>query len=283
MTQHPARLPRDIDPQSGAAGPNASTAEACDLLMAPLLALIAPLLRVDGLGDIAPARHAARRTLAAYRAEHPDDLIAAARIVGFALVALDSLRLSVQADLSPTIKLRLRGNANALNRASRGAGRALQRSKRAVPGSKRGDPGHPAPVAGVRVRPEQAHGNITHAHGDADPAAIAAPAAGGCIGPHPPADRRADDHHKRLWADAMRDVALECSDGLSTLPAALRPAELMRIEVLTEAARTLQADGPAARQTVAHRSHLLQTTTLAGHPGQRDPRPSSGEPADGRS
>ena len=89
-------------------------------LQAFILTLLTPIL----------PEAAARQAIAAYKSTGPDQLITIAQIVGFAVTALDNLRLSMPEDLSLSMKLRLRGNANALTRTSQRATAALDTQRR---------------------------------------------------------------------------------------------------------------------------------------------------------
>jgi len=110
-------------------GPHAIPGPPSGLLMECLLSLIAPLLMAGCTGDIGLARLAAIEVLAAYQARSQGQLVTAAQIVAFALAALDNLRLSAAADLSLSMKLRLRGGANALNRSAQQNSRALDQAR----------------------------------------------------------------------------------------------------------------------------------------------------------
>ena len=97
-----------------------------DILLNLITALLAPMfLSVSG-GDVGFARLAALETVTSYRSRHSADLIAIAQIIAFGLAALGSLSLSMQDDLSLSMTLRLRGNANALNRSAEQNRRAMQ-------------------------------------------------------------------------------------------------------------------------------------------------------------
>ncbi len=83
-----------------------------------ILALLAPLfLSVVG-GDVDAARAAARDLLASYGPRTNRDLRLAALTIAFSFGALDALSRSADAELTLNQVLRLRGNANALNRAA---------------------------------------------------------------------------------------------------------------------------------------------------------------------
>lgn len=93
---------------------------------------------LDGAsGDAAQARLAATELLQSYGARTGADLLLAAQIIAFGFAALDNLGQSfADPDLTLAKIMRLRGNANALNRAAQQCRRALDRH------------GHPAPGPG---------------------------------------------------------------------------------------------------------------------------------------
>ena len=104
-----------------------------DLLMEFVLSLLVPFLTTGSLTDPALARRAAQETIAAYKAAGQDQLVTIAQLVAFALASLDNLRLSMPQDLSLSMKLKLRGTANALNRSSQRATATLDRQRRDIP------------------------------------------------------------------------------------------------------------------------------------------------------
>jgi len=110
-------------------GPAPSAAEgapASPLMMfvlAALSSMMAPTL------DLQLARLAAREAIDACRAQGQHELVTIGQIVGFAVAALDTLRLSMPEDLSLSMKLRLRGNANGLNQSSCSCARILEKAR----------------------------------------------------------------------------------------------------------------------------------------------------------
>jgi hypothetical protein len=96
-----------------------------DMLMSLIIALLAPMFLGVSSGDVGLARLAAIETVSAYRTRNYADLIAVAQIVAFGLAALGSLSLSLADDIPLAMALRLRGNANALNRSAEQNRRAL--------------------------------------------------------------------------------------------------------------------------------------------------------------
>jgi hypothetical protein len=168
-----------------------------------IITLLTPFLIAGGLTDPALARQTAQETIAAYKVAAPDQLLSVAQIVTFALAAIDNLRLSLPETLSLSMKLKLRGNANALNRAAQKAAAALEAQRRDAPAML------PAP----EVKKPQT------------PAGASTPAA--------------TQSQDLAWAAAMTNVAGEFTAELANLPPIQRPIQLARIGALSDTARTL--------------------------------------------
>jgi hypothetical protein len=79
---------------------------------------LAPLFIDAAANDAAAARDAAQAMLDSYGARTDRELRLATLAIAFSLGALDALSRAVDQDLSTNQVLRLRGNANALNRAA---------------------------------------------------------------------------------------------------------------------------------------------------------------------
>jgi hypothetical protein len=88
------------------------------VILEKILAFLAPLFLDPASGDTAAARETVRALLAEHTPRTDRELRRAALIIAFDFGALDALSRSVADDLSLNQVLRLRGNANALNRAS---------------------------------------------------------------------------------------------------------------------------------------------------------------------
>jgi hypothetical protein len=190
------------------------------LLTGFVVSLLVPFLMAGGITDIDVARRAAAETIAAYKAGGQDEIVTIAQTVAFALASLDNLRLSMQADLSLSMKLKLRGNANALNRSSRDATTTLDSQRRDTPAAE------PDPTE-LRAALETAKTVVQQAQ----------------TTPHAanPTGREID----LSWASAMTDVAAEFSAELPNLQPAQRRTHLARIGALSEIARTLgRGDAP---------------------------------------
>jgi hypothetical protein len=104
------------------------------VILEKILAFLAPLFLDAASGDAAAARAAARALLAEYNARTDNELRRAALIIAFDFGALDALSRSVADDLTLNQVLRLRGNANALNRACELSERRLEALRRQTPG-----------------------------------------------------------------------------------------------------------------------------------------------------
>jgi hypothetical protein len=96
------------------------------ILINLIVTLLAPMFLAATEGDIPLARTAALDTIIAYRVQNHLSLMAVAKILAFGLTTLGSLSLSMADDLSISMILRLRGNANALDRAGDRNERALR-------------------------------------------------------------------------------------------------------------------------------------------------------------
>ncbi len=112
-----------------------------------ILGFLAPLFLDAVKGDAAAARGAANAMLASYEARTNRQLRLAALAIAFSLGALDSLSRAADRDLPLNQVLRLRGNANALNRAAHQNETRLERQQLqadAAPPEATADPDLPA-------------------------------------------------------------------------------------------------------------------------------------------
>jgi hypothetical protein len=208
-------------------------------LMEYILAVLAPLLIVGSITDLRLARLAAREAIDAYKARNTEELLTIAQIAGLAIAALDNLRLSASEDLSVSLKLKLRGNAAALNRAGQKTTADLHRLRQ-----------QPPPLPG----PE----DDATARDQAEKALEAARAAlRQAEAPHEP---QADRRHALAWAAAKTDVAAEFSAGLDTLPPPKRRAAMARINVLAQVARDISKTGLLSTTSLSQTARLLETS-----------------------
>jgi hypothetical protein len=212
-----------------------------DLLMHLIVALLAPMFLSASAGDIGFARLAAIETVNAYRIRNHADLLTVAQIIAFGLTALGSLSLSLADGVSLPMALRLRGNANALNRSGQQNRRALRES-----GVHAAAPDEAAPPAsGVHYTDEAA---MVEAATSADqlqpaeelcvPATAPTPAQLTC--PTPVAQRQ-----QVIWAEAMVTEAAKLTAGLANLPPAERKLAEHRAAALTSTAAALLSGSAA--------------------------------------
>jgi hypothetical protein len=204
-------------------------------LLQVVLSFLTPLMLAGGIADPDLARRAAQQAIAAHQT---GPLLTIAQTVAFALAALDSLRLSAPPDLSPTMKLRLRGNANALNRSA------------------------------SRTAASLAAANLTTSPASSSPGAPATQQA-------PTGATAATDREDKLtWANAMTDVAAECARNLANLTPKQRHAETIRIAALHATARRLTGGASAQphppQQSIAQHEPMIQRAAhmQSGHPKQ---------------
>jgi hypothetical protein len=206
--------------------------ETNDPLLAFVLSVLTPLLMT---GDPELADRAAWQAIATHQTTDGGQLIGIAQTVGFALASLDNLRLSAAPDLSLSMKLKLRGNANALHRSTQRSAAALEHQRHAD------RPEHSE--AETEAVLEQVQTELQQSAAPAPPA------------PPPETDR------ERIWANAMTDVAAECSRALAKLPTSQRRAETIRITALRDIARHLAQGG-----ATLGKSALLNTTAIGTLP-----------------
>jgi hypothetical protein len=186
-----------------------------DALLEILLALLIPILSTT---DPALARRAAQQAIDEYRADTHGELVTIAQIVGFAVTALDTLRLSMAAELSNSMKLKLRGNANALSKVSHHATRALEKARQAADWT---DTPEPEPIPTEPV----------------------------------PTTLPPQEQNRRHWANAMTTVAAELQAKAAHVPAAQRQSDQLWVDVLTNVATGLRQ--PGARKAELFRTTLL--------------------------
>ena len=204
-------------------------------LMAFVVALLSSLMS-PSLTDQRLARLAAREALGAHRTSaHPTsaqgELVTIAQIVGFALAALDTLRLSMPEALSLSMKLKLRGNANALNRSARDCTHILHKA--------RPDPATPAPDPAIQTTPT--------------PTPIPKPA------PQPLTGGE--------WGNAMKTVAARLLSDSAIVSPAQRQTDALWIEALTGVAGELARAKNHTDSPAMGRAGLLRSTVMASDPG----------------
>ena len=227
-------------------------------LMEFILGLLAPLLMGASITDIRLARIAATQAVAAYRAGGPGELVTIGQILAFALTALDNLRLSMAPDLSLSMKLKLRGNANALNRCARDNSKLLEKARRdstpIEPGiaEQAATPGWDDPGTNHEIAPPQAAVQPTPQETEAPPIQPATAA----------------EHQNRLhWASAMKREAARLQANAGNVPAAEQKTNTLWIDVLTSVASDLtQGKYPVATPGMS-KTDLMRTTLMTSGSG----------------
>jgi hypothetical protein len=253
-------------------------------LMAFILGLLAPLLMTGSLTDISLARLAAAEAIAAYG---KGNLMTIGQILAFALTALDNLRLSMPPDLSLSMKLKLRGNANALNRSARDNTQILENqetTREAIIAEQAA-----SAIWDVPETPDPAPAAIQEALGlNRSPAAIQeAP------GPNPadipdtesvtiapdstpntdPTDihaakpvqpTTANQQNNLRWATAMTKRAAAMRASAAQLPPAQQKTNMLWVDVLTGVATDLILGKCPTANPGTTKTELMRTTLMAG-------------------
>jgi hypothetical protein len=101
-------------------------AEVTECLYGTIVGFMLPFFLTAAKGNADVARAAIRQLIDAYSANTATELDLAGRIVGFSIVSMDNLRLSMTEALSDTKVLRYRSNAVTLCRASDNARKLLE-------------------------------------------------------------------------------------------------------------------------------------------------------------
>jgi len=230
-----------------------------------VLMLLTPMFLWSTEGDIRLAYAAAAQTVNEYRIANRLSLFTVAKIIAFDIATLSSLSQSMYEDVSILLALRLRGNANSLDRSGERNRRQLEQETR--PGAGQSEESVEAAVAEAQRMVGEAKARVrasTSAAGtqpDAEPAPVAEAAgvpAPAPVPPSPAAARTAAVPLQAAWADAMTAVAAEFTAGLNDLSPGERWKEMARINALTTAAGELSSSAPppplramAAEQTKA--------------------------------
>jgi len=215
------------------------TAAPADKLANLILMLLTPMFLWSTEGDISLAYRAAAHTVNEYRIANRLSLFTVAKIIAFDIATLSSLSQSMYEDVSILLALRLRGNANSLDRSGERNRRALEQTNRTATT----DGVTVEPVEAVIAKAEQmvreakarvqaASAPAAKTQPDADPAPEPVPAAA-------PAPRTPAEHRQAAWAGAMAAVAAEFATGLKDVSPDERWKEIARIKALTTAAGDL--------------------------------------------
>jgi hypothetical protein len=213
-----------------------------------IVALLTPMFLWSTAGDIPLAHAAAAQTINAYGVKHRLSLITVAKIIAFDIATLSSLSQSMYEEVSISLALRLRGNANSLDRSAERARHQLEQESRTGAADKTED-SIDAAVAEAQRMVQQAKARI-HANAQAantqaaETSPKAEPAPPPAARPSASAARTSEQQRKSAWAGAMTVVAEEFTAGLKDLPPEERWKEMERIEALTNTAADL-ASGAA--------------------------------------
>src|SRR3954465_14697640 len=121
-------MPDTLTPAS--AIPASAIPASADPLMTIVIAFLTPMFLWTS--DVALARAAAIQALGAYSIASNRSLVTVAKIIAFELAALCSLSQSMAEDISVPLALRLRGNANSMDRAADRNRAALENEERAA-------------------------------------------------------------------------------------------------------------------------------------------------------
>jgi hypothetical protein len=227
-----------------------------DILINLVVAFLAPMFLSVTSGDIDFARMAAIETVNAYRARNHMDLIAIAQIIGFGLAALGSLSLSMADDISLAMTLRLRGNANALNRSAEQNRRAIRDNRGDDPAPRRAlapeapeiptviaEDDSQTPADGLmddkvaKMLADEASARLLRRAEqpvDRAPAPVPAPPAAPATA-HPVSEKR----NQEMWAIVMAKESSEIAASIPGLPPTERNAATIRAGMLSSTANQL--------------------------------------------
>jgi hypothetical protein len=214
-----------------------------------ILALLAPMFLWSTAGDIRLAYTAAAQTVNEYRITNRLSLFTIAKIIAFDITTLSSLSLSMYEETSALLALRLRGNANSLDRSAERNRRKQEQDSRTAAADAT-DTSVEAAIAEAERMVRDAKGRLHPGAPEAQPAPAQAaePAATAAPAPETPTApaataRTPAERHQAAWADAMTAVAEEFTAGLKDLPEDEQKKEMIRIKALTTAAADM---APAA-------------------------------------
>ena len=235
-----------------------------------VLSLLTPLMLTAGITDTALARSAAQEAIAAYP---PGRTLLVTQIVAFAMAALDNLRLSTAPGLALSMTLKLRGNANALNRASLDATAtrdACHQAPQPAAAEEWGDPPEFPTPEFPAAAPSAAGCPTTECP------AVECPAAECPVQEPVPTTLPVEEQNRRHWANAMATVAAELKDaermgakrtGKPAQTPAQRKSDKLWIEVLTSVAADLRQPFSTPNHNGLGKADLLRTTLMAGGGG----------------
>jgi hypothetical protein len=191
-----------------------------------VLALLAPMFLWSTAGDLRLAYAAAAQTVNEYSITNRLSVFTVAKIIAFDIATLSSLSLSMYEDVSMLEALRLRGNANSLDRSGERSRLRLEQERRT------GHAGDGSAAAAVAEAERMVREAKAWSHADAPatpnagtapaakPAAVAAPALEMPATPAP-APRTSADRLQTVRADMNAPVAERSPPGATTWRRAL--------------------------------------------------------------
>jgi hypothetical protein len=206
-----------------------------DFLLAVLTAVMAP-----ALNNVALARRAAQQAIEAYQPQGTYELIATGQILAFAMTALEALRLAAPQDVSPSMQLKLRGNANGLNRAARDTTRILD-----------------------KIRETAAAQASIAAWQEPEPPAPQTQKADAPTTTPPPTNEPQD---RPDWAAAMHRVAAGLRASTPPAGSIQRTVNALWIGTLNGVAQEITQSKHQPANSHTSKADLLRTTLLAGDP-----------------
>jgi hypothetical protein len=232
------------------------------ILMNFIIIVLAPMLLTAAGADIAFARMAVVETIRAYQPRNQADLIAVAQIVACGLAALGSLSLSMADDLPLSMVLRLRGNANALNRSAEQNRRTRLDSRSATdqPAETQVEPADAQYEAEVLTSVAETERRFADARATA-PAAEPAPPPAPIALPQAPVAEPTERQHQTAWAGVMINAAKRFTASLSDLPPQERNTALMRAAALSKCANDLLSGDDAPRLRPGALRAMIQADT----------------------
>ena len=214
-----------------------------DILLNLVVIFLAPVFLSASNGDITLARLAAIETVKSYRAHSHADLLAVAQIVAFGFATLGSLCLSMADDISLTMVLRLRGNANALSRSAEAHRRRLEQS--------RANADQPQPPVHQPIQPAQPSPSFQPATKDATLAARPMPSA------------PATDPSAAQWAAACAETAEQIAAEVPHLPPKERQMAAIQAAALNFCASEMLADVNAQQPRPSQSDDVMSPDRLA--------------------
>lgn len=195
-------------------------------------------------GDLAIARMAALATVNAYTARNDAELICIGQIIAYGLAAMSALSHSMDESLPLPLALRLRGNANALDRAAEHNRRALEKARAAPIQAALTQP-EPAPVPTPAPEPVETEQEAAILATLAETKQRTVEAQARLHTGQPlaksakPVLALQDQQIQAEWAAAMADVAIEFTANIAGLPPAERQEASRRAALLSTCANEL--------------------------------------------